>query len=1098
MLKRMTHFFAPPVFADDEEKTRNAYLLNVIALSVFLGALLYRQFAPMEYILIIDLEMGVALASWLVMRGGYGRGASLMIVTGTSALLAISAFISDGVRAPLYSGFFVTILLGGLLLGWRGATGVAIFSILYGMILLQAEALSLLPESFEYGSNAYWVIDSILFIITGTMITLALQMTNQALRRANIELAERKQAETALRASEERYRLIVDTALDAVMAIDADGRITHWNAQAEQIFGWPRQEALGQRLADTIIPPQYRDAHRRGLAHFQATGEGPLLNKRFEITALRRDGQEFPVELAISPMPSGDGITFNAFVRDITTRKQAEEELRASEARFRALFEYAPDGILIADLDSYYLDANASMCRMLGYTRDELIGRHASDIVAPSEIQHIEPALEAIKAQSEYHREWQFRRKDGSVFAGDVSVTLIPDGNLLALIRDITARRQAEEELRASEARFRTLFEHAPNGIFVVEPDGTYIDVNESGLRVLGYTRAEFIGMRVFDILHEAESPRVIADLAKIEAGLPYSQEWQFKRKDGSVFDGEILGAPLPNGNLMGFVRNITERKQAQAALQQFREVMDESNEAIFLIDPETSHYLDFNQTAVNYLGYSRTELLQLGVMQIAQHVPTLAAWRERVALIKQTNRLIFETIHRRKDGTLVPVEVSARMLDYGGRMIMVAVVHDITERQQAEAEIRARGRYLTLLNDITRAAVATSDFQSMLQTLADRLSELLDADGCYITLWDEAQQRTRPAAAYGPLSEVYPALVPQPDELTMTASVMRAGHALAAEDALNSPYISPRIAAQFPARSLLGLPLIAHEQKLGAALIGFNQPHHFTPDEIARGEQAAAQIALAVAKAQLLEQVQQHAAELEQRVAERTAQPSEANKELEAFSYFVSHDLRAPLRAIGGFSQILLDDQADRLDTDGRHYLEQVRAASQRMGQLIEDLLRLSHVSRAELHRRPVSLSMLAQTVIGDLRQAQPERVVDCVIAAELEGEGDEKLLRIVLENLLGNAWKFTGQQPQARVEFGREEREGPAVYFVRDNGAGFDMAYAHKLFGAFQRLHTESEFPGTGIGLATIQRIVHRHGGRIWAESAVGQGATFYFTLG
>ena len=1098
MLKRMTHFFAPPVFADDEEKTRNAYLLNVIALSVFLGALLYRQFAPMEYILIIDLEMGVALASWLVMRGGYGRGASLMIVTGTSALLAISAFISDGVRAPLYSGFFVTILLGGLLLGWRGATGVAIFSILYGMILLQAEALSLLPESFEYGSNAYWVIDSILFIITGTMITLALQMTNQALRRANIELAERKQAETALRASEERYRLIVDTALDAVMAIDADGRITHWNAQAEQIFGWPRQEALGQRLADTIIPPQYRDAHRRGLAHFQATGEGPLLNKRFEITALRRDGQEFPVELAISPMPSGDGITFNAFVRDITTRKQAEEELRASEARFRALFEYAPDGILIADLDSYYLDANASMCRMLGYTRDELIGRHASDIVAPSEIQHIEPALEAIKAQSEYHREWQFRRKDGSVFAGDVSVTLIPDGNLLALIRDITARRQAEEELRASEARFRTLFEHAPNGIFVVEPDGTYIDVNESGLRVLGYTRAEFIGMRVFDILHEAESPRVIADLAKIEAGLPYSQEWQFKRKDGSVFDGEILGAPLPNGNLMGFVRNITERKQAQAALQQFREVMDESNEAIFLIDPETSHYLDFNQTAVNYLGYSRTELLQLGVMQIAQHVPTLAAWRERVALIKQTNRLIFETIHRRKDGTLVPVEVSARMLDYGGRMIMVAVVHDITERQQAEAEIRARGRYLTLLNDITRAAVATSDFQSMLQTLADRLSELLDADGCYITLWDEAQQRTRPAAAYGPLSEVYPALVPQPDELTMTASVMRAGHALAAEDALNSPYISPRIAAQFPARSLLGLPLIAHEQKLGAALIGFNQPHHFTPDEIARGEQAAAQIALAVAKAQLLEQVQQHAAELEQRMAERTAQLSEANKELEAFSYFVSHDLRAPLRAIGGFSQILLDDQADRLDTDGRHYLEQVRAASQRMGQLIEDLLRLSHVSRAELHRRPVSLSMLAQTVIGDLRQAQPERVVDCVIAAELEGEGDEKLLRIVLENLLGNAWKFTGQQPQARVEFGREEREGPAVYFVRDNGAGFDMAYAHKLFGAFQRLHTESEFPGTGIGLATIQRIVHRHGGRIWAESAVGQGATFYFTLG
>jgi PAS domain S-box-containing protein len=236
---------------------------------------------------------------------------------------------------------------------------------------------------------------------------------------------------------------------------------------------------------------------------------------------------------------------------------------------------------------------------------------------------------------------------------------------------------------------------------------------------------------------------------------------------------------------------------------------------------------------------------------------------------------------------------------------------------------------------------------------------------------------------------------------------------------------------------------------------------------------------------------------ELEHRVRQRTAQLEATNRELEAFSYSISHDLAAPLRSIDGFSQILLEDYAEVLDDEGKDYLSRVRASSQHLGQLIDALLKLSRMTRREIRRERVDLSAMAKDIARELRIGTPERQVEFVIADGLVVDGDAWLLRIALENLLGNAWKFTGKSTPARIEFGVTEHEDVLAYFVRDNGAGFDMSYADKLFGAFQRLHTTEEFPGTGIGLATVQRIVHRHGGHTWAEGRVGQGATFYFTL-
>jgi signal transduction histidine kinase len=221
------------------------------------------------------------------------------------------------------------------------------------------------------------------------------------------------------------------------------------------------------------------------------------------------------------------------------------------------------------------------------------------------------------------------------------------------------------------------------------------------------------------------------------------------------------------------------------------------------------------------------------------------------------------------------------------------------------------------------------------------------------------------------------------------------------------------------------------------------------------------------------------------------------ANKELEAFSYSVSHDLRAPLRAIDGFSHALLEDCADKLEDEDKSHLNRIRAATQRMGVLIDDLLNLARITRTEMHIQSLDLSAIVRTITTDLQKAQPERRIEFRIEDGLEAMADPGLIRIVLVNLLSNAWKFTSKRPSAVIAFGKESLNGSPAYFVRDDGAGFDPAHTNRLFGAFQRLHAASEFPGTGVGLATAQRIVHRYGGRIWAESALGQGATFYFTL-
>ncbi|MDZ8053591.1 MAG: GAF domain-containing protein [Aulosira sp. ZfuVER01] len=317
------------------------------------------------------------------------------------------------------------------------------------------------------------------------------------------------------------------------------------------------------------------------------------------------------------------------------------------------------------------------------------------------------------------------------------------------------------------------------------------------------------------------------------------------------------------------------------------------------------------------------------------------------------------------------------------------------------------------------------------------------------------------------------------------------------------------QVLAQFQIRANLVVPLLQSGKLWGLLCIQqCRATREWQATEIEFATQIASHLAVALQHAELLagvqaevrerQQAEQAVISLNQGLQRAIIELEAVNKELEAFSYSVSHDLRAPLRSIDGFSQALLEDYEDQLDQAGKNYLQRIRLATQRMGQLIDDLLNLSRLMRSEMHLEVVDLSLLARQICTDLQETRPGRQVECVIQPGLIAQGDSRLLQMMLTNLFDNAWKFTSKHTKAKIEFGKMPQESAIpVYFLRDDGAGFDMAYANKLFGPFQRLHRIDEFPGTGIGLAIVQRVVHRHGGRVWAEGVVEQGATFYFTL-
>lgn len=740
----------------------------------------------------------------------------------------------------------------------------------------------------------------------------------------------------------------------------------------------------------------------------------------------------------------------------------------ASNAGFRdeglctiqTLFRELPQAIGISRLsDGVLLEANAALAGLLGRPLDELIGTRME--LAYVDLAQRDRVLAMARSQGQaVEPRLRVRAGDGTERVGEFRVGLAELGGepvIVGIFADLTERYRAEEALRVQAQ----IIEQLQSAVVSTDLKGSITSWNRGAEQLTGVPASEALGRHVSFLHPDHQGADIQRELVEpLMAGHQLDMETELLRGNGERFWADLRLTVLraadgePNG-LMGHFTDITDRHRAEEALREseerWRAIAENPFDFVLMVDRAgTLRYVNRPPP-----GTRREELI--GHATVYEYVDP--RHHDRVgdalqAVFESGETTYFEAYSHATGDWYGNFTSPVRR---GGEVVLAAMLgRNITEAKRAEVELtEAKSR----LEEAERVGKIGSWHWNIVT------NDLHWSDQVYRTFGLSPQSF---AATY----EAFLEAVDPADREAVDAAVRRAlehGEPYVIEHRIVRPDGSRRIVYE-------------HAEVYRDA--------HGTPERMLGTVQDI------TARKEVEREVQRLNAELEQRVADRTAELAQANAELESFAYSVSHDLRAPLRAINGLSQAVLEDYAEHLPDEGQEWLERIQAAAGRMGMLIDELLELAKISRIELSRTHLDLAVLCREIAEELRQATG-RDVEFTASGECWAEVDPALMRVALQNLLDNAWKYTGREVHPKVEIGCEEVDGEKAFYVRDNGVGFDPASADRLFGAFQRLHHPRDFDGTGIGLATVRRIVHRHGGKIWADSAPGRGAAFHFTV-
>ena len=729
----------------------------------------------------------------------------------------------------------------------------------------------------------------------------------------------------------------------------------------------------------------------------------------------------------------------------------------------------------------------------------------------------------------------------------------IPTALRLRTTKDFEAELR---ERKKSESKFMGLLESAPDAMVITNSEGKILMVNAQTERIFGFMRDEIMGKEVEILIPErfhhkhtfhrqgyVENPKV--------RGMGIGMDLSGKRKDGSEFPVEISLSPMKIMEeeevlVIAAIRDITKQKKEES---KFIGLLESAPDAM-IITSSDGEILMVNAQTERIFGFTRDEIIGKKVEHLVpqrfHHMHT----SHRDGYIENPKvrgmGIGMNLFAKRKDGSEFPVEISLSpmkiMEEDKDEIIIISAIRDITKQKEAEAEIKklnenlerlviertselelalekektARSEMhqdqlrLAFLTKASNVLASSLDYLITLTNLANLVTPAI-ADCCAIDEVEKDGTIKRIVVSHVDpekiklvyeLSQKYP---PVNNASKGIYEVIRSHqselyHIISAEliESVAHDKEHLRLINALGFKSVIMVPLHNRDKIYGVmTLVLSDSGRMFDEKDLEFANELGRRTTLAIENAKLYNEMQENNTELEQRVAKRTMELETINKELEAFSYSVSHDLRAPLRSIDGFSNKILKDYGELFDDVGKDYFMRVKNASQHMGHLIDDLLKLARISRVEMNMRKVSLSDLAQSIAGELKELNMERKASFLIEDDMEAMGDRNLIQIALQNLLENAWKYSKNKPLTLIEFGSIKKDEQITYFIRDNGVGFDMKYSDKLFGAFQRLHSQNEFEGTGIGLATVQRIIRRHHGTIWAESEVNNGTTFFFTL-